>query len=407
MLFLDLFFGLRNAKVKVGLGEWMALLRALSSDALEPSLNDLYTVGRALLIKHEAQFDTWDQVFAAVFRGGEFPKAELEEILDWLADPKLRHLSPEELAKLEALPLDELRRRFEERLREQKERHDGGNHYIGTGGTSPFGNSGANPAGMRVGGGGGKSAVQIAEERRYADLRGDRVLDTRSLSVALKKLRRLTRNFGEPELEVEESIDKTCKNAGELELVFRPPRKNEARVLLLMDVGGSMDPHARLVEQLFSAASTLNAWRKFEAFFFHNCPYETVFTKISTGEGFPTADLLRERPKETFLIIVGDADMAPSELTSRWGSLPYYKGAAYAPGLVWLHRLRSHFTRSIWLNPLAPKYWPGSYTIRTINLLYPMYPLTLEGLEEGVEHLLRRIPEPLPELPEEYRNQSY
>lgn len=403
MLFLDLFFGLRSAGVKVGLGEWMSLLRAMKEGALGPSLRDLYAVGRALLVKHEAQFDTWDQVFAAVFHEGEFPRQELEELMEWLADPQLKNLSPEELAKLDRLPLDELRRRFEERLREQRERHDGGSHYIGTGGTSPFGNSGANPAGMRVGGsGGGKSAVQIAEERRYADLRKDRILDTRSLAVALKKLRRLARKEGEPELDVEDTIDRTCQNAGELELVFRPPRKNEARVLLLMDVGGSMDPHARLVEQLFSAASNLNSWRKFEAFFFHNCPYETVFTKMSTGEGFPTADLMRERPKETFLIVVGDADMAPSELTARWGSLPYYT-KNYAPGLVWLHRMRSHFTRCVWLNPLQPKYWPGSFTIRTIGRLFPMYPLTLEGLEESVEHLLRRIPEPVPELPTEFR----
>jgi uncharacterized protein len=398
MLFGDLFFGLRRAGVKVGLTEWMALMQALSSGAVGPSLEDFYAVGRALLIKDESLFDTWDQVFSAVFAGGEFPKAELEQILEWLDPDLIRRMTPEELARLEALPLEELRRRFEERLREQKERHDGGNHYIGTGGTSPFGNSGANPGGIRAGGsGGGKSAIQVAGERRYKDYRQDRVLDTRALAVALKKLRRLSRTEGEPELDIDESIEKTSKNAGELELAFHPPRKNEARVLLLMDVGGSMDPYSQLCEGLFSAAAHLNSWRKFEAFFFHNCPYGVVYKKISTGESTPIGELIRERPKETFLIFVGDADMAPSELTSSAGAMPYFHMSSTA-GIVWLHRLRSYFTRSIWLNPLTPRYWQTGYTIKMIGQLFPMFPLTVEGIELAVDRLLRKTPDPVPEL---------
>lgn len=405
MLFGDLFFGLRQSGIKVGLSEWMSLMQALSKGALSPSLEDFYVVARALLVKNEAHFDTYDQVFSAVFADGEMPKAEVEKLLEWLSNPLFREMSPEEIARLEKLPLEELRRLFEERLREQRERHDGGNRFIGTGGTSPFGHSGANPAGVRVGGaGGGKSAVQIAGERRYQDYRQDRVLDTRALAVALKKLRRLSRNEGEPELDVEESIDKTCKNAGELELAFQPPRKNNVRVLLLMDVGGSMDPYAHLAEQLFSAAAHLNTWKKFEAFFFHNCPYETIFSKISTGEGTPTAEFLKERPKETMLLMVGDADMAPSELLSRYGALSY--GAQnLSPGITWLHRIRSHFPRSVWLNPLAPKYWEGGYTIRLISQLFPMFPLTVEGLELAVERLLRKTPEIIPELSQEMLGQ--
>ena len=402
MLFADFFYGLRDAGIKVGLSEWMGLMKALSTDLVAPSLKDFYVVARALLIKNEAHFDAYDQVFSAAFADGDFPKADLEKLAEWLTDPLMLQMSPEELAKLEALPFEELRKRFEERLREQRERHDGGNRFIGTGGTSPFGHGGANPSGVRVGGsGGGKSAVQIAEDRRYRDYRQDRVLDTRLLSVALKKLRRLSRNEGEPELDVEESIDKTCKNAGELELAFLPPRKNNVRVLLLMDVGGSMDPYSYMAEQLFSAAASLNTWRKFEAFFFHNCPYETIFSKISTGEGTPTAEFIRERSKDTMLLIVGDADMAPSELVSRYGALSY--GANnLSPGIAWLHRLRSHFTRSVWLNPLAPKYWEGGYTIQMINRLFPMYPLTVEGIELAIDRLLRRTPELIPELTQDW-----
>jgi uncharacterized protein len=402
MLFADFFYGLRNAGVKVGLSEWMGLMKALSTNLIAPSLKDFYVVARALLIKNEAHFDAYDQVFSASFADGDFPKADLEKLVEWLTNPLMLQMSQEELAKLEALPFEELRKRFEERLREQKERHDGGNRHIGTGGTSPFGHNGANPSGVRVGGsGGGKSAVQIAEERRYQDYRQDRVLDTRLLSVALKKLRRLSRNEGEPELDVDESIDKTCKNAGELELAFLPPRKNNVRVLLLMDVGGSMDPYSYMAEQLFSAAANLNTWKKFEAFFFHNCPYETIFSKISTGEGTPTAEFIRERSKDTLLLIVGDADMAPSELMSRYGALSY--GANnLSPGITWLHRLRSHFTRSVWLNPLAPKYWEGGYTIQMINRLFPMYPLTVEGIELAIDRLLRRTPELIPELTQDW-----
>jgi uncharacterized protein len=402
MLFADFFYGLRSAGVKVGLSEWMGLMKALSNNLVAPSLKDFYVVARALLIKSEAHFDAYDQVFSAAFADGAFPKADLEKLVEWLTNPLMLQMSQEELSKLEALPFEELRQRFEERLRQQKERHDGGDHFIGTGGTSPFGQGGANPSGVRVGGsGGGKSAVQIAEERRYQDYRQDRVLDTRLLSVALKKLRRLSRNEGEPELDIEESIDKTCKNAGELELAFLPPRKNNVRVLLLMDVGGSMDPYSYMAEQLFSAAANLNTWKKFEALFFHNCPYETIFSKISTGEGTPTAEFIRERSKDTLLLIVGDADMAPNELMSRYGALSYGTNNL-SPGIAWLHRLRSHFTRSVWLNPLAPKYWEGGYTIQMINRLFPMYPLTLEGIELAIDRLLRKTPELIPELTQEW-----
>lgn len=400
LLFGRFFFALRKAGLPIGLSEWTTLMRALSEGGIEPSLEDFYEVARALLIKTEAHFDTYDQVFAAVFGGKTMPVKALEEILDWLAEAKaLGELTPELIAQIEKLPLEELRRMFEERLAEQTERHDGGNRWIGTAGTSPFGRGGINPAGMRVGGsGGGRSAIQIATARRFQEYRSDRILDTRAMSVALKKLRRLSRVEGEPELDVEESIDKTCKNAGELTLEFRPPRENQARVLLLMDVGGSMDPYTRMVEQLFSAASSLNHWRRFEAFSFHNCPYATVerSPRRLGDKEVEIYELLKDRPKETFLILVGDAYMAPQELTEPYGGIDWGEASA-TPGLVWLQRLRGRFPRAVWLNPIPKKGWYG-WTIKLIGELFPMFPLTLEGLEEAVDQLLRRTPDPVPDL---------
>ena len=402
MLFGDLFYGLRKAGLRVGVGEWMGLMEALRAGVIRPDLTDFYHVSRALLVKSEAHFDLYDQVFLAVFGGRALPVKAVQEILDWLAEPMLRELTEEMIAAAEHLPLDELRKRFEERLEEQRKRHDGGNRWIGTGGTSPFGNSGQNPAGVRVGGsGGGRSAVQIASARNYKNYRHDRVLDVRQIAVALKKLRRLTRRHSDLELDVEESIDQTCRNAGELTLEFTPPRKNDARVLLLMDTGGSMDPYAHLVERLFSAAHSLHHWKKFEAFAFHNC----VYTELEPGrpqddENINTGDLLRDRPSETFLIMVGDAYMAPSELLDPFGAI-YYDENNRTPGVVWLHRLRRKFPRAVWLNPIPPRGWQG-YTIRVIKEIFPMFPLTLQGIDDAVRHLTRGTPPPLAPLGDAY-----
>jgi len=376
----------------------MVLMEALSSEVIRPDLVDFYRVARSLLVKHESSFDTYDQVFAAVFEGGEMPAAVADELLRWLEDPRpLPQLTAAEMAALEHLPLDRLRELFEERMREQDERHDGGNRWVGTGGTSPFGHGGRNPAGVRVGGpGGGRSAVQIATERRFRDYRDDRVLDTRGMAVALKKLRRLGREDVEPELDVDASIDATCRHAGDLTLAFEPPRKNQARVLLLMDVGGSMDPHADRVERLFSAASGLGHWRQFEALCFHNSPYETLWSSAWNRETKATADVLTELAPETFLVMVGDASMAPSELTDKWGAIDYFHRNE-TPGLVWLHRLRTRFKRAVWLNPLPPRWWSG-YSTDLIQRLFPMFPLTVAGLEDAVDSLVKGKPDPVPEL---------
>lgn len=404
LLFSELFFGLRREGLKVGLNEWLGLMEALQRGAVQHTLDDFYFVARALLVKSEAHFDTFDVVFANVFGGKTISRESVEALLDWLEQPILPKITEEMLAKLEEIPLEELRKMFEDRLTEQKKRHDGGNRWIGTGGTSPFGHGGAHPSGVRVGGGGGgRSAIQVATARNFKKYRHDQILDTRSISVALKKLRRLTRRHADLELDVDESIDETCRNAGELTLCFTPPRKNEARVLLLMDTGGSMDPYAHLVERLFSAAHGLQHWKKFEAFSFHNCVYE----KLEPGredhpddESIMTADLLRERPPETYLIMVGDAYMAPTELLDPWGAIHYYHHNR-TPGVVWLHRLRRRFTKAIWLNPIPERGWNG-WTIKIISQIFEMFPLTLDGIERGIDHLVKGAPAPTPALSELY-----
>ncbi|MBM4319405.1 MAG: VWA domain-containing protein [Deltaproteobacteria bacterium] len=375
----------------------MTLMQVLASGVVRPDLTEFYHVARSLLVKSENLYDTWDQVFGAIFGDGQMPTRVAEELLAWLAHPlPLPELSPEELAAWGRLSLDELRRLFEQRLREQSERHDGGSRWIGTGGTSPFGHGGVHPGGLRVGGQGrNRSAAQIAAERRFHAYRDDRILDTRALTVALKKLRRLGR-VGEPELDVEESIDRTCRNGGELTLELRPPRTNEARILLLMDVGGSMDPYIQLVERLFSAARGLHHWRNFEAFSFHNCVYEKLYPKVYGRDGVATADILQGRSERSFLVMVGDASMAPGELVERYGAIDYYHRNG-TPGIVWLHRLRTRFPRAVWLNPM-PEAWWGGWTTRIIAELFPMFPLTLGGLEDAVDNLVRGRPDAVPDL---------
>jgi uncharacterized protein with von Willebrand factor type A (vWA) domain len=245
-MFLDLFYGLRSEGVPLSMQEWRTFLQALEEGLHGSNLLRFYHLGRACLIKSETYFDAYDRVFARVFKGveGALGDEVTAEILEWLRDPKnFPDLSPEELAKLERLSSDELMRRFLETLEKQTERHDGGDRWIGTGGKSPFGHGGQHPSGIRVGGPArGRSAMKVAEERRFRDYRTDRILDVRSLKVSLRRLRQLTRTGEATELDLDETIDETCRNAGEIELVFRPPRRNNVRLLLLMDVGGTMEP---------------------------------------------------------------------------------------------------------------------------------------------------------------------
>ena len=388
MVFLDLFYTLRQLKVPVSITEWMALMEALDKGLARSSLTSFYYLARAVLIKSESYYDQYDQAFAHVFGGKELPADIRQEILDWLADPRNQlRLPEEELAKLKHLDLDELRRELEKRLQEQTERHDGGSRWIGTGGTSPFGHSGSHPGGIRIGGpGGGGHAVQIAAARRFRNYRTDLTLDVRQIKVALKRLRQFAREGPEDELDLEATIDKTCREGGEIELVFTRRRKNTVKVLLLMDSGGSMSPYAGLVSRLFSAAHQMSHFRDLKAYYFHNCIYQDLYTDIYNSEAIPTAGLLQNLAADYKVILVGDAYMAPSELFAVGGAIDYYYHNDI-PGIEWLKRIADHFRYCVWLNPMPPRAWIHT-TISAISKIFPMFPLTLDGLEEAVRALM-------------------
>jgi len=390
-MFVPFLFELRNRKVKVGLQEAMALTRALGMGLHDSSLDGFYHVARALCVHDEANLDAFDQAFLACFRGVESKSLDLVKELDeWLRDPKMRKdLSPEELAMLQHLGLDELLRLFEERLREQKERHDGGNRWIGTGGTSPFGANGNHPTGLRVGPmGGGRSAMGIADARAYRAYRSDIVLDVRQIEVALRKLRAFAREGAELELDLDETIDGTARNGGELEIVMRPPRKPNVRVLLLMDLGGSMDPHAELVGQLFSAAKRASNFRELKTHYFHNCIYGKVYETESFRSSVPLRDLLHHCTREWKLVVVGDAAMHPSELLGggNWYGTRGDDAGESMAGVRWMQLLADHFDKTAWLNPEPPSYWRGG-TAEMLATIFPMFHLTLEGLGEAMSHL--------------------
>jgi uncharacterized protein with von Willebrand factor type A (vWA) domain len=397
-MFLDFFFQLRKRKVPVATHEWMALMRGLALGLHGSSLDGFYRLAKALCVKDLSHYDAFDEAFLAVFRGVEAEALALtDELLAWLADPRrFAGLSEEERAALAALAPDELRRLFEERLREQRERHDGGKRWIGTGGASPFGHGGYHPTGLRVGEeGGGRSALQVAAERRFRDYRSDVVLDVRRIDVALRLLRDLGREGAPDELDLDETIDRTAKNAGDLDLVVRPPRRNRARVLLLMDVGGSMDPYALLVSRLFTAASRAGRFARFRSFYFHNCVYESLYQDARFHDAVPLPDVLGDSDRDEKLVIVGDAAMHPAELLEPGGSNYFYLRNP-TPGLEWMRRLAEHFRRAAWLNPEPESHWGGT-TTQILARLFPMYPLTLDGLEAAVRHLVRGGPRPLPE----------
>jgi uncharacterized protein len=390
-MFVDFFFHLRARGIMASPMEFLGLLEALDRGLVGESLDKFYAVARAMLVKRVEQYDLYDQIFAEYFKDLPFTGAQAADIgdafWDWLENPKtLRELTEEEKARLERLDLEKLREMFEERLKEQKERHDGGNKWIGTGGTSPFGHSGHHPGGIRVGGeSGSRSAVQVASKRRFKNLRDDLILDTRQMGVALRKLRRLKRTGQARELDLDATIDKTAKNAGDIELVFDAPRKNDLKLLLLMDVGGSMNPHSRLTSQLFSAAHKARHFKSFQSYYFHNCPYEHLFTDIALGKSIPTLEALAQLDATWRCIIVGDAAMAPSELMEPGGSVDYFHYNEQ-PGLYWLQKIRETVPKTAWLNPDNPRWW-GGYTTRVIGQLFDMFPLTLEGLEHAVDRL--------------------
>lgn len=390
-MFLDLFYGLREARVPIGIQEWQALMTALEKGLHGSSLERFYHVARACLVKSEAWYDAFDMVFAKVFHGVEGSLDIEQELLEWLRDPKHRkELTPEQREALERLSRDELMRRFLETLAKQTERHDGGGRWVGTGGHSPFGHGGEHPTGIRVGGpGGGRSAMKVWDERRFRDYRTDATLDLRQWKVALRRLRRLTRDGAETELDLGETIDETCRNAGEIELVFRAPRRNNVRLLLLMDVGGTMDPYFEPMSRLLTALHEEHGLRELRAYYFHNCIYDRVYETalLERRASLPTAELLRRLDPRWKVMIVGDAAMHPAELMEPHGSIDP-RNEVPTPGIEWLRRILEFFERAVWLNPDRPGAWESTQTTRAIGRMFPMFHLSVDGLSEAVAALV-------------------
>lgn len=390
-MFVPFLYALRARKVPVGAQEAVALARALGAGLHDSSLEGFYHVARALLVHSEAHLDAFDQAFLEHFQGVSEAGLKLsEQLLQWLEDARQRRdLSEEEKKLLEAMDAEALEQLLRERLEQQQERHDGGPTWVGTGGTSPFGHSGHPRAGIRVGGqGGNRSAVRVAGERKYAAYRGDLVLDTRQLAVALRKLRAFSREGRQDELDVEGTIAATAKNAGELEVVTRAPRKPNTRVVLLMDVGGSMDPYAHLVSRLFSAAKAATHFRELRTYYFHNCVYGRLYETAGLTGGTTVPELCAQLGRHYKLIVVGDALMAPYELSMATRANGSYDPRDGREGLEWLQELAHHFERSAWLNPEPPRAWRGT-TIQMVASVFNMFPLTLEGLGEAVAHLTK------------------
>jgi uncharacterized protein with von Willebrand factor type A (vWA) domain len=394
-MFLDFFYGLRDEGIPVAMQEWQMFMTVLERGMHDTSLLSFYNLARATLVKSETYFDAFDRVFARVFHGVEGELSVSDELMNWLNDPKnFQELTEEQRKMMEQLDADELMRRFLETLAEQDERHDGGGRWIGTGGHSPFGHGGEHPTGMRVGGKStNRSAMKVAEDRRFQEYRTDVTLDIRNVKVALKRLRHLTREGPSDELDLEETVDETCRNAGEIELVYRSERRNNVRLLLLMDVGGTMDPFYEPVSRLLTALHEERGLRDFRSFYFHNCIYERVGTTadLYLKDAVPTGDLLRRFDERWKVLIVGDAAMHPAELMNPRGNInPRFE--TESRGIDWLLKIRQHFERVVWLNPDPPKDWEYTRTTQVIKDIFPMLPLSLDGIQDAVTTLVGARP---------------
>ena len=388
-MFTSFFYTLKRNKVPVSITEWMTLMDALNEGYIA-NLKEFYYLARAILIKSESYYDHYDVAFQEYFRGIEGTPELNDKILEWLKDPITeKRLLEDGQASFDRMDFGELLEQLAKRLQEQKEQHDGGSRWIGRGGTSPFGHSGSHPAGIRIGGESeGGQAVQIAQERKFRNYRSDLTLDTRQIKLALRGLRQLSRTGPEDELNLDETIDATAKNVGDIELVWQRSRKNAAKVLLLMDVGGSMDEFSLLCSRLFSAAHSSSHFKDFQYYYFHNCVYDNLYRDIERKEAISTERLLHNVESDYKLIVIGDARMGTWELTDKNGAIDYYERNEL-PGITWLQRISEHFSHRVWINPDNPRVWIHP-TITMIGKLFPMYPLTIDGLGRAVKKLVVR-----------------
>ena len=405
-MLIDFFYSLRKAKLPVSVSEFLMLLKSLeagvvgpgarqSSDAAllsasEYDLDDFYFLSRMTLVKDEKNYDKFDKAFAAYFKGVDTIGEIISQIPeDWLKKSIERDFTPEQIAALKSMDWDELMKTLQKRLEEQKERHEGGSKWIGTGGTSPFGHSGINPRGIRIGGESKqRSAVKVWEQRQYKDYDDSIELGTRNIKVALRRLRKFAREGAAEELDIEDTIRSTAVNAGYLDIKMIPERHNNVKLLLLMDIGGTMDEHVARVEELFSAVKS--EFKHLEFFYFHNCVYEYLwkYNKRRYAEKFQTWDSIRKYNKDHKLILVGDATMSPYEIVQPGGSVEYNNEEA---GAVWLQRLTHAYPKFAWINPEPQGVWEYRQSIAMIQNLMSqkMFPLTLSGLDKAIRELTK------------------
>ncbi|MGY4751110.1 vWA domain-containing protein [Pannonibacter sp. Q-1] len=391
-MFITFFSELKSAGVPVSLREYLDLMRALELDLAGRRVEDFYYLARTALVKDESNLDRFDRIFSQVFKGldllSDAPQAEIPE--EWLRKLAEKHLTEEEKALIESLGgFDKLMETLKQRLEEQKERHQGGNKWIGTAGTSPFGAYGYNPEGIRIGQAESRHrrAVKVWDKREFKDLDDTVELGTRNIKVALKRLRRFARTGAADELDLDGTIRATA-HKGLLDVKMRPERRNAVKVLLFFDIGGSMDDHIRVCEELFSAARS--EFKVMEHFYFHNCLYEHVWkeNRRRHSERMPTMDVLHKYPADYKVIFVGDASMSPYEIAYPGGSVEHWNEEA---GAVWMQRITSLYGRAAWLNPVPEAHWDYTHSIRMMRELMGgrMYPMTLEGLTDAMRDLAR------------------
>lgn len=391
-MFVTLFQELKTAGLPVSLGEYLTLLKAVDADLAGRRVEDFYYLSRAALVKDERHLDRFDQVFGKVFQGleglGEAVEAEIPT--EWLRKLAEKFLTDEEKAQIEALGgWDKLMETLKERLNEQKGRHQGGNKWIGTAGTSPFGAYGYNPEGVRIGQEESRHrrAIKVWDKREFRDLDDKIELGTRNIKVALRRLRKFARTGAADELDLDGTIKGTAEH-GYLDVKLRPERRNAVKVLLFLDIGGSMDDHIHTCEELFSAARS--EFKTLEYFYFHNCLYESVWkdNRRRHAERLPTFDVLHTYSSDYRAIFVGDASMSPYEITVPGGSVEHMNEEA---GAVWLSRVMATYQKAVWLNPLPKRFWTYTPSITMVSRLFKerMFELTLEGLDEAMRELAR------------------
>ncbi|HQR58585.1 MAG TPA: VWA domain-containing protein [Azonexus sp.] len=390
-MLVDFFLHLKARQLPVSTKELLALLEALQARLVGASLDDFYLLARAILIKDEALYDRFDRAFGEYFKGIEaLPGLEAMIPAEWLELAAKRHLSEEDRLKLQKLGYEKLFEQFRQRLAEQKERHAGGSKWIGTAGTSPYGHGGYHPEGIRIGGesAGNRTAIKVWEQREFRNLDDSVDLGVRNIKVALRRLRRFARQGAATELDLDGTIAGTARNAGWLDLQLRPERHNAVKVLLFLDIGGSMDDHIAACEELFSAARS--EFKHLEHFYFHNCVYEGVWkdNRRRHGERMPTWDVIHTYGADYKLIFVGDATMSPYEIARPGGSVEHWNEEA---GATWLERMLNTWSRAVWLNPLPEEHWTYAPSLQMIRQIFGnrMFPLSPDGLERAMRALSR------------------